>query len=434
MAYEFSENIQRGILYLLKSDLDFFLQIVNLVKPDYFEFPSHSKLFSAVKEHYDKYNKLPNDEFIIEDIKQKMGPKERVSDYADELYYINNLDLSSVSNPDYFLDIIERFAKKEAMKSAIAQSISLIKEDRVEEVENLVKQALLINRDVNTGQDYFDDVLDRWHRTFNKDSTVKFKTVLPALDKSLEGGLGPKELAMVVAPPGVGKSLYLVNQGVKCMVEGKKVLYISLEMSEDKIAQRFDSVMTLIPQFKLKDPANHTSVKERLDMFKQEFPGGDLVIKEFPTGMASINAIRSLLVQLKNYHDFEPDVLIVDYLELMRPTREIQQEYLAQQRIAEELRGLGVEFGFLVWTATQTNRMGRTVKVITDAELGDSYGKIRTCDFAISLNQTEEEFDQGTMRAFVIKSRNGKPRFIVPMTVDYSTLRMSENEEITNYN
>jgi len=168
-------------------------------------------------------------------------------------------------------------------------------------------------------------------------------------------------------------------------------------------------------------------------MFKQEFPQSDLVIKEFPTGQASINAIRSLLVQLKNYNDFEPDVLVVDYLELMRPTREIQQEYLAQQRIAEELRGLGVEFGFLVWTATQTNRMGRTVKVITDAELGDSYGKIRTCDFAISLNQTEEEFDQGTMRAFVIKSRNGKPRFIVPMTVDYSTLRMEENEEIQNY-
>jgi len=123
MAYEFSENIQRGILYLLKSDLDFFLQIVNLVKPDYFEFPSHSKLFLAVKDHYDKYNKLPNDEFIIEDVKQKLGPKENVSDYADELYYINNIDTSCVSNSDYFLDLIERFAKKEAMKSAIAESI-----------------------------------------------------------------------------------------------------------------------------------------------------------------------------------------------------------------------------------------------------------------------------------------------------------------------
>ena len=135
------------------------------------------------------------------------------------------------------------------------------------------------------------------------------------------------------------------------------------------------------------------------------------------------------MVQLKNYEDFEPDLLIIDYLELMRPTREIQQEYLAQQRIAEEIRGLAMENDLLVWTATQSNRQGRSVKIITDAELGDSYGKIRTCDFAISLNQTEEEFDEGKMRAFVIKSRNGKPRFVVPMQVDYGVLRMSEADE-----
>ena len=213
------------------------------------------------------------------------------------------------------------------------------------------------------------------------------------------------------------------------MIEGRKVLYISLEMSEDKIAQRFDSIMTLVPQFKLKDPANQLTVKERLELFQEEFPGSQLVIKEFPTQQASINTIRNLLVQLKNYDEFEPDLLIVDYLELLRPTREIQQEYQAQQRIAAELRGVAMEQNFLVWTATQTNRQGRLVKGITDAELGDSYGKIRTCDFAMSLNHSEEEFDQGKMRGYVIKSRNGRPRFSVPMEVDYNILRMSEGEE-----
>jgi replicative DNA helicase len=429
MAYDFSENIQRGILYLLKSNKDFYLQIVNLVKSDYFEFPSHSKIFDTIKEHYDKYSKLPTDDFILQDVKDKLGAKENVSDYEDELSYISNVDASTTSNHEYMLDLVEKFAKKEAMKSAIADSISLIKENRVEEVEALVKKALLVSRDVDTGQEYFTSLNGRWERLFNKKKENKFKTVLPSLDKSLEGGLGSKELAMVVAPPGVGKSLYLVNQGVQSMIEGRKVLYVSLEMSEDKIAQRFDSIMTLVPQFKLKDPANQLTVKERLDIFQQQFPGSNLVIKEFPTGQASINTVRNLLVQLKNYDEFEPDVLIVDYLELMRPTRDIQQEYHAQQRIAEELRGLAMEFNFLIWTATQTNRQGRMVKVITDAELGDSYGKIRTCDFAISLNQTEEEFDEGRMRAFVMKSRNGKPRFTVPMAVDYGVLRMSESSD-----
>jgi replicative DNA helicase len=427
MAYDFSENIQRSILYLLKSNRDFYLQIVNLVKSEYFEFPSHSKLFETVREHYEQYGKLPNDEFILQDIKGKLNSKEHVSDYEDELLYINNLDLSATSNPDYMLDLVENFAKKEAMKSAIAQSISLIKEDRVEEVEALVKKALLVNRDVDTGQNYFNSVKDRWERLFNKKEENKYKTFLPGINKSLEGGMGCKELAMVVAPPGVGKSLFLVNQGVHSLMEGRKVLYISLEMSEDKIAQRFDSVMTLIPQFKLKDPQSQLSVKERLELFQEEF-NGQLVIKEFPTGQASINTIRNLIVQLQNYEEFTPDLLIVDYLELMRPTRDVQQEYHAQQRVAEELRGIGMEYNMLIWTATQTNRQGRMVKVITDAELGDSYGKIRTCDFAMSLNQTEEEFDMGKMRGYVIKSRNGRPRFTVPMQIDYGTLRMSEGE------
>jgi len=201
-----------------------------------------------------------------------------------------------------------------------------------------------------------------------------------------------------------------------------------LEMSEDKIAQRFDSIMTLIPQNKLKDPKHQLTVKERLDKFQEVFKG-KLVIKEYPTLMASVNNIRSLLVQLKNYHNFEPKVVIIDYLELLRSTRDIQHEYQAQQRIAEELRGLAMEQDILVWTATQTNRQGRMKSIITDVELGDSYGKIRPCDFSMSLNQTEEEFDNGTMRVYIMKSRNGVPRFTIPAKVDYGVLRMSESSD-----
>ena len=300
----------------------------------------------------------------------------------------------------------------------------------MDETEALVRQALTVSRTVDIGQSYFKDVSDRWDRTHNAEEADKFKTLLPSLNRSLEGGLGEKELAMVIAPPGVGKSLWLVNQAVQSMIEGRKVLYVSLEMSEDKIAQRFDSVATLIPQGQLKDPSAQLKVGERLSIFQNNFPSSQLVIKEFPTGQATVNSLRALMVQLKNYEDFEPDVVIVDYLELMRPVRENQHEYQAQQRIAEELRGLAMENKFLVWTATQTNRQGRAVKVITDAELGDSYGKIRTCDFAVSLNQSEEEFDTGRMRAYVVKSRNGRPRFIVPMEVDYNILKMVEGEEI----
>ena len=428
--YEFSENIQRGIIYLLKSDKDFYLQIVNLVQPSYFEFPVHSRIYSVVRDHYEKYKSLPNDDFIEQEIRDTKSVQESLHDYTDELQYINRLDTSALDGSEYYMDLIESFAKREAMKDAIKQSLVLIKEDRMEETEELVRNALMISRTVDVGHKYFTDLKDRWDRAFDDAGISKYKTVLPGLNRSLEGGLGEKELAMVIAPPGVGKSVYLVNQAVTSMMEGRKVLYVSLEMSEDKIAQRFDSVTTLIPQSQLKDPSAQLKVSERLTIFQTQFPGSRLVIKEFPTGTANVNTIRALLVQLKNYEEFVPDVIIVDYLELLRPVRENQHEYQAQQRIAEELRGLAMEAKILMWTATQTNRQGRSVKIITDAELGDSYGKIRTADFAISLNQSEEEFDNGSMRAYVVKSRNGRPRFVVPMTIDYNILRMEEGESL----
>ena len=432
--YQFNENIQRGILYLLKSDKDFYLQIVNLVQPDYFEFPSHGKIFSVVRDYYEKYKKLPTDDFIEQEIRQTKSERESIHDYTDEIQYINTLDVSAIEGQDYFLDLIEDFAKREAMKEAIKQSLVLIKEDRMEETEQLVRKALTVSRSVDVGQQYFTDLNSRWDRTYNSEAQDKYKIILPALNKSLEGGLGEKELAMVIAPPGVGKSLWLVNQAVQSMVEGRKVLYLSLEMSEDKIAQRFDSVMTLIPQAQLKDSAAQLKVEERLSIFRNNFPDSQLMIKEFPCGTATVNTLRALLVQLRNYEEFIPDVIVIDYLELMRPVRDNQHEYQAQQRIAEELRGLAMEMKVLVWTATQTNRQGRAVKIITDAELGDSYGKIRTCDFAVSLNQNEEEFDNGTMRAYVVKSRNGRPRFSVPMKIDYNILKMEEGESLDEEN
>jgi len=131
-------------------------------------------------------------------------------------------------------------------------------------------------------------------------------------------------------------------------------------------------------------------------------------------------------VQLRLHKDFVPDLIIVDYLELLRPNRMIDSEYQAQQRIAEELRGLGVENNCLIWTASQTNRQARKVNIITDAELGDSYGKIRPADWVISLNQNQEEYDEGAMRVFVIKARDSKQHYLINIGVDYTTLQMRE--------
>jgi replicative DNA helicase len=195
-------------------------------------------------------------------------------------------------------------------------------------------------------------------------------------------------------------------------------------MSEDRVAQRFDSIFTRIRQKELSKKVG--TLRERLDEINESVDcRGALRIKQFPTKRLNIAGLRAFLNQERNYNNFEPDVLIIDYLELMT-TDSTLAEYQAQERTAQELRGLAVENNILIWTATQTNREGRKVNIITDAELADSYGKIRVCDLVFSINQTEEEFDDGKARLYVMKSRNGRARFIVNVKINYSTLVISQ--------
>jgi replicative DNA helicase len=435
MTYQFSDDIQRGILYLLKHDKDFFSQIVSLIKPEYFEFDSYSHIFSAVKEYYDDYKCIPPDDMLIESIRRKLPTGKDISEYSDDITAINSINTDIINNRDFVLDIVEDFAKKQALTSAIKESYILLKEGRIAEIEERVRQAMLVSREVNVGQLYFTDLDNRYNRQFNNKDKKRFKTVYPTFNDCLDGGLATKELAMVIAPPGVGKSLYLVNQAVISLKENKKVLYISLEMAEDKIAQRFDTILTKVPVNKLKEPGTFPVVKDRLGKVKALYAGSQLIIKEFPVGQLNVNQIRALLVQLRLYHEFVPDLIIVDYLELLRPSREIDSEYQAQERIAQELRGLAMEHDILVWTATQTNRSARTVDVITDVHLGDSYAKIRPADWAISLNQNGDEYEKGRMRVYVVKARDSKQHYLIPASVNYANLEMgeiSEEEQLAN--
>ena len=434
MTYNFSENIQKGIIYLCKADISFFSQISALIKPEYFEFPSYSLIFKSIRDYYDEYKKLPSDDVLLESIKKVMPQNEVISTYEDDIIQINNMDKSVVEDRDFIFDLIEDYAKKMAVTQAIKDSVILLKEQKFAEIEEKIREAMIVNRTVDVGLSYFDQVEERYNRQFESVETRRFKTVFNTCNDFLDGGLCKKEIAMVVAPPGVGKSLYLVNQGAESMRQGKKVLYISLEMSQDKIAQRFDSILTLIPNFRLKMKDSVPVLKERLKVVTSKYNGSELFIKEFPAGTLNVNQVRALLVQLELHHNFVPDVMIVDYLELMRPARNIDSEYAAQERIAQELRGLAMEKNMLVWTATQTNRMGKKVGLITDSELGDSYGKIRPMDWAISLNQTQEEYDKGRMRVYVVKARDSKQHYTIPASVNYSNLVISElPKEQENY-
>lgn len=424
MTYSFSENIQRGLLYLAKSDRAFLIQCVPLIKGSYFEFPQHQRIWSVLSDYYARYGTLPTDEAILEQIREEKTQNELMSDYREEMVNINSLDETSIDNSQYYLDKVEEFAKEQALKEAILESVDFISKKQFSKVEDTIRGAISVSRHVDLGADYFDGISERWEKVKDNNLAPKYRTPFQAINSSLEGGLAGKELAMVVAPPGVGKSLFLANQAVQSCFDGHNVLYISLEMSEDRVAQRLDSIFTRIKQKEL--PNRVGDIESRISEIGGQVQLGRLRIKEFPTKRATPTQIRAFINQLQSHEDFHPDVIIIDYLELMASDSN-SPEYQNQERQAQELRGLAIELNALVWTATQTNREGKRVKIITDAELADSYGKTRVCDLVFSVNQTEEEFDEGLARLFIIKSRNGKARFLIPAKINYQTLVLSED-------
>lgn len=397
-----------------------------MVKENYFEFPSHQKLYSKLVEFFLHYKKLPTDDQLLEEIKKDLKQNELFSDYRDELTAVNDLDEKAIDNQEYYLDLVEEFAKEQAIKDAILKSVDHLKKKNFDAIETEVRDAFAVNRNVDLGTDYFSGIKERWDRLNSATLVPKFRTPFETLNEALEGGLAHKEMAMVVAPPGVGKSLFLANQAARSVLDGYNVLYVSLEMAEDRVAQRLDSIFTRIQQRELSNRVD--DIEKRLDIINKQWKDrGRLVVKEFPTKRLSVTGLRAFLNQIKNYEDFEPDVLIIDYLELMKTDKEMA-EYQGQERLAQELRGVASEYECLVWTATQTNREGKKVNIITDAELADSYGKIRVCDLVFSINQTEQEFDSGSARLYLMKSRNGRARFIVPIGIDYSRLVVSQSK------
>ena len=426
MAYQFQDSIQRGIIYLAKTDESFLLQVMPMLKDEYFEFPSHQKMFAVIVNFFLTYKKLPVDDQLLEETKKVMASNELFGDYRDELEAINSLDEKSINNQEYYLDLVEEFAKEQAVKDAILKSVDHLKKKNFDAIEDEVRNAFSVNRNVDLGTNYFSGIKERWERLTSAQLVPKFRTPFETLNEALDGGMAHKEMAMVVAPPGVGKSLFLANQAARSVLDGHNVLYISLEMAEDRVAQRLDSIFTRIQQSELSNRVD--DIEERLEIISKQWnERGNLMVKEFPTKRLSVTGLRAFLNQLKNYEDFSPDVLIVDYLELMKTDREMA-EYQGQERLAQELRGVASEYGCLVWTATQTNREGKKVNIITDAELADSYGKIRVCDLVFSINQTEQEFDKGAARLYLMKSRNGRARFIVPVGIDYTRLVVSQNK------
>lgn len=442
VKYQWDEEFQRQILSLLLHDRFFLVQSMGLINPNYFTNEVHQTACRLVYAHFEKYNTIPNKVQLTQELKgvvQERKPETQIY-FLSELNAVYDYYCPGIESREYLGDKIANFAKFEAIKKAFKASIDIIKnapeaQDSYLRAWDIVKEAMTIERNFEMGLDYFATYEERYARMKEQIERGEiFTTGFASLDAALiGGGLSRGEIASWMGLSGTGKSLALVASAIANMNRGKRVLYISLEMDPDKVAERFDA--------QLGDPRNEHGVainnlyekKEFIFQALSEYVGDKedhrlLVIKQFPAGTMDIATFRAYYSQLTLY-GFRPDLVIVDYVGEMKdfpnmPTHE------SRYRIVRDLRGFAVEEQVCVFTAMQPNRGAKEVikmgDVIDDDNLSDSYSQVKPLDALWSINQFLDEKECNLGRIYACKHRHGKSKFIIHIEYNLQTLKMTE--------
>jgi replicative DNA helicase len=294
------------------------------------------------------------------------------------------------------------------------KSVKLLENHSFDEISSVINEAIKLGSDSNFGHDY---VLDFEQRFLFK-SRNPVATGWPEIDDLTHQGLGNGELGVVIAPTGAGKSMALVHIGAQALIAGKNVIYYTLELSDTVVGSRFDSCITNVPLDSLK------TFKEEIYEKIQELEG-KLIVREYPTKSASPVTLRNHLEKVIT-RGFKPDVIIVDYADLLRPTSGLREKRHELETIYEQLRGLAQEFKCCLWTASQTNRSGLNAEVITMESISEAFNKCFVADFIFSISRTAEDKLAKTGRIFVAKNRNGPDGQIFPifMSTDNITIKV----------
>ena len=441
VKYSDDKPIQQEILCLMIRDKYFMDQSYGLIKPEYFVDKAHQVICRIVIEFFEdnKRKILPTKSHIVNELKIRLKDNPVVGYYIAELQAVIESYEPELSPRDSLLVKISEFAKQQGIRSAISKVIDLVQkpgsDDKWIKIEDILKAALLIGPNTDLGLEYFSTVEERYERMMKEDAEKeRFSSGFYAIDNGLVGGgLSRGEIGAFMGMPGTGKSVALVKATVANLNRGKRVLYISLEMDQDKIAERFDTMFTGVNINELKERSKeviHGLNLKRTMMEKETNSIGDrrLFVKQFAAGSADVTTVRAFMSQL-GMCGFKTDLLIIDYVGEFRDLPGMKK-YESLQRMVRDLRGLAVEEQVCVLTAMQPNRSGRGAQeeggFIDDSEIGDAFGQSRPMDAIWSINMNKIEQEEKVGRIFVVKHRHGKSRYSFHFQQDPATLDMVE--------
>jgi len=391
-------SIEKIILRGLRTNDTYTRKVLPFIKDDYFHDDTERVLFKEFIKFFVKYNSLPTKEAIL----ITLNDKKNITDLQfDKLVELTNEVWESDDIPDenWLMDNTEKFCKDKAVYNAVMDSISIIEDDEGKldrgSIPDILSKALAVSFDEYVGHDYIMDSENRYEFYHKSEERIPFD--LDLMNKITNGGLPKKTLNIAIAGTGVGKSLFMCHSAASNLIGGLNVLYITMEMAEERIAERIDANLMNTKIDDLYSLSREKFGKKIYNINKKT--NGKLIVKEYPTGGANVNHFRHLADELKIKKNFVPDIVYIDYLNICSSSRvknNNANSYTIIKSIAEEIRGLAVELNVPIVTATQTTRGGYDNSDVSLTDTSESFGVPATADFMFALISTEElaELDQ----------------------------------------
>ena len=418
------ERIETTILRNLICNEQFYRKVVPFVKPDYFNEIHERVIYEEVWNFASNYELVPTKEVLTINLEGRKDLNEEV--YQNAVKTIAELNDSEVEY-NWLLDTTEKWCKDRAIYLALLESIKIAdggnKKISKDAIPAILQEALAVSFDEHVGHDYLENSVERYEFYHREEDKIPFH--LEYFNKITKGGLPNKTLNVALAGTGVGKSLFMCDLAAHCLSMGRNVLYITMEMAEEKIAERIDANLFNV---NIKDLVDlpETIFQSRINELKRK-TAGRLIIKEYPTASAHVGHFKSLLNELQLKKTFKPDIIFIDYLNICASARykgAIVNSYTYVKAIAEELRGLAVEHNVPLVSATQTTRSGFGNSDVDLTDTSESFGLPATADFMFALIATEDLEKDGKIMVKQLKNRYNDPTMYKRFLVGVDRARM----------
>ena len=421
----YGKSFQEKIFQGLMSDHAWAGQMSEVMEPHFFDLKYLVYLAERYFKYFVKYKCFPTMSLLISIVKDDLteGNDAVLRDQIVEFLHRVKSN-PSMGDLQYVKDKSLDFCKRQAFKEALEQAVELISTDKFESVVDLMKTAVAVGMPSSVGHDFFEDKESR----FVKNRRLVCPTGIKRLDAPdiFRGGLGRGEIGVITANTGVGKSHFLVQMGANAMRAGKNVIHYTFELSEHATGLRYDSNLCNIPS---NDVPDHKDI-----VFKRYEQGdlGRLIIKEYPTGSASVVTIRNHIEKLM-MKGFGPGLILVDYADVMRSTRSYDSLRHELKLIYEELRNLSMEIQIPIWTASQANRDSAKSDIVGLENMAEAYSKAMVADVVLSLSRKPMEKSTGQGRLFIAKNRAGRDGLVFPIHIDTarSTIDILDETQLT---